>query len=139
MISLDLTKDHKFEPKHSKHRSLRHPNIKDDEAGHLEDMFEGMFSESKVDKIIEGYFKLDANEKKLLESKKRQTKLVVENKKVKINKIKQLSESISQEVGARKLMEKYPNAKLVGKTNRHNLVFEMNNKQLRVNTKGQII
>jgi hypothetical protein len=50
-----------------------------------------------------------------------------------------LSESISQEVGARKLMEKYPNAKLVGKTNKQNLVFEMNDEQLRVNTKGQII
>ena len=38
-----------------------------------------------------------------------------------------------------KIMEKYPNAKLVGKTNRQNLVFEMNDEQLRVNTKGQII
>ena len=102
-------------------------------------MIEGIFTESKVDKIIEGYFKLDAKEQQLLESKKRQSKLVTENKKAKINKIKQLSESISQEVGARKLMEKYPNAKLVGKTNRQNLVFEMNDEQLRVNTKGQII
>ena len=82
---------------------------------------------------------MDAKEQQLLESKKRQSKLVTENKKAKINKIKQLSESISQEVGARKLMEKYPNAKLVGKTNRQNLVFEMNDEQLRVNTKGQII
>ena len=102
-------------------------------------MIEGIFTESKVDKIIEGYFKIDEKEQKLIESKKRQSKLITENKKVKINKIKQLSESISQEVGARKLIEKYPNAKLIGKTNRQNLVFEMNDKQLRVNTKGQII
>ena len=102
-------------------------------------MIEGIFTESKVYKIIEGYFKIDEKEKKLIESKKRQSKLVSESKKVKINKIKQLSESISQEVGARKLMEKYPNAKLVGKTNKQNLVFEMNDEQLRVNTKGQII
>jgi len=126
-------------PRHPKHRSLNHPDIDSKHSGHIEDMIEGIFTESKVDKIIEGYFKLDDKEKKLLESKKRQSKLVTESKKVKINKIKQLSESISQEVGARKLIEKYPNAKLVGKTNRQNLVFEMNDEQLRVNTKGQII
>ena len=128
-----------FKPRHPKHRSLNHPDIDSKHSGHIEDMIEGIFSESKVDKIIEGYFKLDNKEKQLLESKKRQSKLISENKKFKINKIKQLSESISQEVGARKLMEKYPNAKLVGKTNKQNLVFEMNDEQLRVNTKGQII
>jgi hypothetical protein len=128
-----------FKPRHPKRRSLNHPDIDSKHSGHLEDMIEGIFTESKVDKIIEGYFNIDEKEKQLLESKKRQAKLVTESKKVKINKIKQLSESISQEVGARKLMEKYPNAKLVGKTNKQNLVFEMNDEQLRVNTKGQII
>ena len=103
------------------------------------EMIEGLFTESKVDSILKGYFKVEGNEKRLIESKKRQTKLISENKKTKINKIKQLSETISQEVGARKLIEKYPNAKLVGKTNKQNLVFEMNDEQLRVNTKGQIV
>jgi hypothetical protein len=110
---------------------INHPHIEPEHAGHLEDMFEGLFNESKVDSILKGYFKVEENEKRLIESKKRQTKLISENKKTKINKIKQLSESISQEVGARKLMEKYPNAKLVGKTNKQNLVFEMNDEQLR--------
>jgi hypothetical protein len=118
---------------------IKHPNIKDHESHGIEDMLENVFSESKVDSILKGYFKVEENEKRLIESKQRQTKLVTESKKAKINKIKQLSESISQEVGARKLMEKYPNAKLVGKTNKQNLVFEMNDEQLRVNTKGQII
>jgi hypothetical protein len=125
-------------PRQPKHR-INHPHIESHHAGHIEDMLENLFTESKVDSILKGYFKVDENEKKLIESKKKQTKLLSENKKNKINKIKQLSESISQEVGARKLMEKYPNAKLVGKTNRQNLVFEMNDEQLRVNTKGQII
>jgi hypothetical protein len=128
-----------FKPRHPKHRSLNHPHIESKHAGHLEDMIEGIFTESKVDSILKGYFKVEENEKRLIESKKRQTKLISENKKTKINKIKQLSESISQEVGARKLMEKYPNAKLVGKTNKQNLVFKMNDEQLRVNTKGQIV
>ena len=82
---------------------------------------------------------MDAKEQQLLESKKRQSKLVTENKKVKINKIKQLSESISQEVGARKLMEKYPNAKFLGRTKNNNLVFEHKNKQFRITPKGGIL
>jgi len=66
-------------------------------------------------------------------------KLSQEERKNKISKIKQISESISQEVASTKLITKYPGAKLVGKTNKHNLVFEMDNKQLRVNTKGEIL
>ena len=128
-----------FEPVTPREAKIKHPHIKDHESHGIEDMLETVFSESKVDSILKGYFKVEENEKRLIESKKRQAKLVTESKKTKINKIKQLSDSISQEVGARKLMEKYPNAKLVGKTNRQNLVFEMNDEQLRVNTKGQII
>jgi hypothetical protein len=131
-----------FKPK--RRGNLRHPDIDESNDHDVDmklagDMIEGLFTESKVDSILKGYFKVEGNEKRLIESKKRQTKLISENKKTKINKIKQLSESISQEVGARKLIEKYPNAKLVGKTNKQNLVFEMNDEQLRVNTKGQII
>jgi hypothetical protein len=131
--------EEEFEPAPPREARIKHPHIKDHESHGIEDMLENIFSESKVDSILKGYFKIEENEKRLVESKKRQTKLISENKKTKINKIKQLSESISQEVGARKLMEKYPNAKLVGKTNKQNLVFEMNDEQLRVNTKGQII
>ena len=146
-FSFDLDKDdddfnfeeEEFEPAPPREARIKHPHIKDHESHGIEDMLENVFSESKVDSILKGYFKVEGNEKRLIESKKRQTKLISENKKTKINKIKQLSESISQEVGARKLMEKYPNAKLVGKTNKQNLVFEMNDEQLRVNTKGQII
>ena len=86
-----------------------------------------------------GYFKIDQKEKQLLENKKQTQSLIKEERKNKISKIKQISESISQEVASTKLITKYPGAKLVGKTNKHNLVFEMDNKQLRVNTKGEIL
>jgi IMP dehydrogenase/GMP reductase len=128
-----------FKPKHPRHRHLRHSDIKDDEAVHLEDMIEGIFTESKVDKIIEGYFKYDNKEKQLLESKTRNEKLLKEDRKQKITKIKQLSESISQEVGSTKFLNQNPTAKLIGKTNKKNLVFEMKGNQFRVNTKGQVI
>jgi hypothetical protein len=65
-------------PKNPKRRSLRHPDIDSKHAGRLEDMIEGIFTESKVDKIIEGYFKIDEKEQKLIESKKRQSKLITE-------------------------------------------------------------
>ena len=126
-------------PSHPRHRRLRPHTMKDDHANRLEDMFEGMFTESKVDEVLRGYFKIDQKEKQLLENKKQQTNLIKEERKNKISKIKQISESISQEVASTKLITKYPGAKLVGKTNKHNLVFEMNNKQLRVNTKGEIL
>jgi hypothetical protein len=136
---IDLEKDFDFEPKHPRQRNLRHPDIKDDEAGHLEDMIEGIFTESKVDKIIEGYFKYDDKEKQLIESKTKKEKLLKEDRKQKITNIKKLSESISQEVGSTKFLNQNPTAKLIGKTNKKNLVFEMKGNQFRVNTKGQVI
>jgi hypothetical protein len=126
-------------PSHPRHRRLRPHSMKDGHADRLEGMFEGMFTESKVDEVLRGYFKIDQKEKQLLENKKQTQSLIKEERKNKISKIKQISESISQEVASTKLITKYPGAKLVGKTNKHNLVFEMDNKQLRVNTKGEIL
>jgi len=106
---------------------------------HMEDVIEGLFTESKVDDILKKYFKIEENEKQLTEARKQKDNLIKENKSKLIKKIKTVSESISQEVASTKLVSKYPNAKLVGKTNHKNLVFEMNNKQLRVTVKGQIL
>jgi hypothetical protein len=120
----------------SKHR---HHSMSNDHSSRMEEMIEGLFSESKVDSILQKYFKINEKEKQILESKIQKSTLLKENRKEKINNIKRLSESISQEVASTKVINKYPEAKLIGKTNKNNLVFEMNNKQLRVNTKGQIL
>ena len=40
---------------------------------------------------------------------------------------------------SKKLLNKYPNAKLVGKTVNKNLVFESNNKQIKITKDGQIL
>jgi len=125
--------------RHPKHRSLNHPDIDSRHSGHIEDMIEGIFSESKVDKIIEGYFKYDNKEKQLIESKKRKELLLKEDRKQKITTIKKLSESISQEVGSTKFLNQNPTAKVIGKTTKKNLVFEMKGNQYRVNTKGQVL
>jgi hypothetical protein len=96
------------------------------------DMFEGIFSESKVDKILERYFETEKTE-----NTKKTT--ITENRKVVVNRIKNLSESISQEVASTKFTRNNPTAKLIGKTNKSNLVFEHNNKQVRISTKGEIL
>ena len=49
-----------------------------------------MFTESKVDEVLRGYFKIDQKEKQLLENKKQQTNLIKEERKNKISKIKNL-------------------------------------------------
>lgn len=92
------------------------------------DMFEEIFSESKVDKVLERYFEPSESEKQLLENKKKN-----------IKKVKTVSESISQEVASIKFLKKHPNAKLVGKTNKNNLVFESEEKKVRISPKGIIL
>ena len=92
------------------------------------DMFETIFSESKVDSVLEKYFVINESEKKAENSKKSKTK-----------QARKLSESISQEVASIKFLKENPNAKLVGKTNRGNLVFENDNTKYRISSKGMII
>jgi hypothetical protein len=140
MISDIFNEEDDIESKPPRHRSKRNTyGMEPHHAEHIESMIEGLFTESKVDNILKGYFKIDENERKIIQEKKNSQKLIKEDKKQKINKIKTLSESISQEVGATKFLINNPSAKLIGKTNKKNLVFEMNNEQIRVNTKGQIL
>jgi hypothetical protein len=140
MIKDIFDEEEQIESKPSRHRNRKNTyGIEPHHAENIESMIEGLFTESKVDSILKGYFKIDENEKKIIQEKKNTQKLIKEDKKQKINKIKTLSESISQEVGATKFLINNPSAKLIGKTNKKNLVFEMNNEQIRVNTKGQIL
>lgn len=92
------------------------------------DMFETIFSESKVDSVLEKYFVINESEKKAENSKKSKTK-----------QARKLSESISQEVASIKFLKENPNAKLIGKTNRGNLVFESDNTKYRISSKGMVI
>ena len=49
------------------------------------------------------------------------------------------SVNVIQEMTSVKFKEKYPKYKFVGKTNKNNLVFEHNNKTVRITPKGDII
>jgi hypothetical protein len=100
------------------------------------DMIEGMFTESKVDNILKKYFSINEHEKKQIKLKQVQ---ILENKKNTVNKVNMISETVSQEIMAKKLVSKYPQAKLIGKTKNKNLVFEIKNKQIKVSPNGQIL
>ena len=137
----DIDDDVEEYPRHRPRgpRKIKDHRISDDHASHMEEMIEGMFSESKVDNILKKYFKIDERERVLTEQKKKKQLTESEKNKKTAQRIKSLSESISQEISSTKIITKYPKAKLLGKNKNNNLVFEYNNKTLRVTPKGSIL
>jgi len=99
----------------------------------ISSMMDEIFSESKVDKVLTSYFNISESEKKEKKQK------INEGKKVEINSIKQLSETIEQELAAEFIIRENSNYKFVGKTNKSNLVFEHNGEQIRVTPKGEVL
>jgi hypothetical protein len=137
----DIDDDVEDYPRHRPRgsRKIKDHRISDDHASHMEEMIEGMFSESKVDSILKKYFKIDERERVLIEERKKKQLTESDKNKKTIQRIKSLSESVSQEVSSTKIITKYPKAKLLGKNKNSNLVFEYNNKTLRVTPKGSIL
>jgi preprotein translocase subunit SecF len=114
-------------------------NVETKESKHMKkigEMIEGMFTESKVDNVLRKYFSINENEKKQIKIKQTQ---ILEDKKKTVNKVSVISETVSQEIMAKRLISKYPQAKLIGKTKNKNLVFEIKNKHIRVSSNGQIL
>jgi len=100
---------------------------------HVSKMMDEIFAESKIDKVLTSYFQISESENKQNKQK------LVETKKVSVNSIKRLSETIEQELAAEFIVRENSNYKLVGKTNKKNLVFEHNGEQIRVTTKGEVL
>jgi hypothetical protein len=99
-----------------------------------------VFTESKVENILSKYFVVSENEKKFnnqMESVKHAVKR--EERKNITKEIKRLSENVIQEIGSRKFLQENKEAKLVGKSNKKNLVFEIGNKQYKISTEGELI
>ena len=103
-------------------------------------IMDGMFTESKVDKILSKYFVETPEEKELNESKKVQTYIKKKINKVSVmEEVKNLSETIEQELTSEFILRENENAKFVGKTNLKNLIFENEGKQIKVSPKGEIL
>ena len=103
-------------------------------------IFDSIFGESKVDKVLSKYF--EVSKKEILENREK-----VANKNLtkisevrrKMGEVVKLTETIEQELASQKFLEKNSSAKIVGKTNKDNLVFENKGRQVRITPNGQIL
>lgn len=113
----------------------------DSDAGEMaENFYEGIFGESKVDKVLSKYFEL--TKKEILEHKNKRQNRLQERKNIAKKKMKEvmdLCETIEQELASHKFLEENANFHFIGKTNKKNLVFEKNGEQRKITPKGFVI
>jgi hypothetical protein len=99
---------------------------------------ENVFGESRVENVLKKYFVVTKEEAPILEEKKQ--KDYIKNKLTQI-KVKQelqnLSETNRQLERANRLLSE--GAQFVGKTNLDNLIFNKKGKQIKIDTRGNII
>lgn len=118
-------------------------SIEDEELSEedgMSTMVDEIFGESKVNKVLQKYFVVTEGEKKVTESKKIKKFLSEKINNISIKKeIKRLSESVEQELTSEFIMKENTNIKFLGKTNKGNLVFESDKKQLKVTSKGELL
>lgn len=113
--------------------------------GEMEEISRGaiidhIFSESKVDKVISKYFEI--SKKEILENRdkrvEKNAKKIVEVKR-QMKEVIKFSETIEQELASKKFLEENYRAVVVGKTNKNNLVFESNGKQIKISPEGLLV
>ena len=131
----DIFDDEEFE-KHRRHSKFkrRHSDLGNGA------IFDSIFGESKVDKVISKYF--EVSKKEILENrekfvqKKKQSAVSVKRQMVEVQK---LVESVEQKLAAQKFLEENSKATIVGKTNKKNLVFENKGKQVKISPEGLLV
>jgi hypothetical protein len=103
-------------------------------------IFDSIFGESKVDKVISKYF--EVSKKEIREGKEKQITEIAKKKAV-VNQIMEsvvkMTETIEQELSAKKFLQENTNSKFVGITNKKNLVFETKKGQVRISPSGDVI
>ena len=131
----DMYKE-KHGPMKVRSRKMGEMSEEDKASSHISKVMDEIFAESKVDKVLESYFVINENENKV-----KQTKLVTEKKERSsiMSNVRQLSETVEQELASEFILKENKNFKFVGKTNKKNLVFEHNGEQIKVSPKGEIL
>ena len=100
-------------------------------------IIDSIFGESKVDKVISKYFEI--SKKEILENRQKNIQKKKVNLTAQMREVKNLSETIEQELASQKFLEENLSAKIVGKTNKKNLVFEHKGEQVKISPKGMLI
>jgi len=103
-------------------------------------IFDSIFKESKVDKVISKYFEMTKKEiREQAEKKaKNEISLKLESKKQMTSVVK-MTETIEQELAAKKFLGENVKSKFIGITNKKNLVFENKGKQVKISPEGLVI
>jgi hypothetical protein len=103
-------------------------------------IFDGIFGESKVDKVISKYF--EHTKKEIRESQEKQVEKTL-RKKTQVKQIMEsvvkMTETVEQELSAEKFLKENTGCNFVGKTNKKNLVFETKKGQIKITPTGEII
>jgi hypothetical protein len=103
-------------------------------------IIDSIFAESPVDKVISKYF--EVSKKEILESKEKKAKKklqIVSEVRKQMKSIIKLTESVEQELAAQKFLEENISAKIIGKTNKKNLVFENKGKEVKISPEGLLV
>jgi hypothetical protein len=132
MDGLDLTDDSEVEDIQADMDVAIESEI-EEEGYEDKTIIDSIFGESTVDKVISKYFEI--TKKEILESKSKRQVVVSESKK-QMKEVIRLSETIEQELSAKKFLEENKAAKVVGLTNKKNLVFENKGKQIKITPEG---
>lgn len=112
----------------------------EEEMGQPGPIFDAIFKESKVDKVLSKYFEVTESEVKtnsLIKEERQKEK--VSKSKLMIEKVGKLSISLEQELAGKKFLEENVDFQLVGRTNKNNLVFENKNESVKVSPEGIIL
>lgn len=131
----DVFDDEEFE-KHNRHSKFkrRHTNLGNGA------IFDSIFGESKVDKVLSKYFEVTKQE--IVENRQktaeRKTKSITEVRR-QMKSVVKLTETIEQELASQKFLEENVDAKIVGKTNKNNLVFENKGKEIKITPEGLLV
>ena len=103
-------------------------------------IFDSIFGESKVDKVISKYF--EVSKKEIREHKEKQVQKQLKKKSVVktiMESVTKMTETIEQELAAEKFVNENVNSKFIGITNKKNLVFETKSGQVKITPNGEIL
>ena len=104
-----------------------------DPKSKVESIMDGVFSESKVDKILTKYFKVTEKESKMISESIREKKDSI------MQEVERLAKTEPQIKSSKKIVESIKGVKFIGSTNKNNLIFEKNNNKYKVSPSGKII
>ena len=117
--------------------------VADEELGEgygIEEVVDEVFTESKIDKVLSKYFVISEEEKKEADDKNVMRFITEKVNKAKVkSEVKEMSETLEQELTSEFIMKENKGSKFLGKTNKNNLVFEVDGKQLKVSPNGELL